>query len=200
MKKFFFGILIVMLCSSYSFARKGGSKGYATTGVVELSGSAGFSGSRIFAGDSNNDDFSRINFYLKPSVDYFIIHGFHIGLAPDFEVLSSIYDDGSINQISIGPVLSPGYCFKLTDMLFLDVSPAFGFHYLTYTDSGDRSASYYDDDKYITFQVDVKLKIAVGHALVNVGLYERFSYHTWDDPDGYDSLSTGLSVGFSVYF
>ncbi|HRZ28173.1 MAG TPA: hypothetical protein P5295_15310 [Spirochaetota bacterium] len=200
MKKIFLGIAIVLAGATYVFAAdENVVKSYATTGILEISGNVGFSGARVSSSNEFIDDYGIINFSIKPQVDYFFFNGFHVGMAPNFGITSNIFDNGSVTGITIGPVVSPGYCFKLTDMFYLDLAPAFGYLYLTYIDSGDRNSGN-EDEMYLTFEMFTTLKIAVGNAIVNVGIFQSFGYNTWYNTDGLDIFYMGLTVGFSVYF
>jgi hypothetical protein len=129
MKKVFIALVAVVAAAQFSFADPGPSdKNYATTGIWEIGGSFHLVGTRIFVNDSWRDDYSVINFSIAPMVNYFIINGFHIGFGPNLTINSYMYDSDDINTyIYIGPTIAPGYCFRLSDSLFLDLSPSYTF-------------------------------------------------------------------------
>ena len=195
MKKVILALLVTVTGATASFAEDVNS--YATTGIWEIGGTVDRYGQRNFYKETENTLSSMIMFSFAPRVDYFIMNGFHVGLAPR---MSSFLQISTILMMPLRMCLlfpwhPPDTVLNWRTDFFLDVAGEYGFG-VTISDN------YYRDteDLLMKFGLALTLKIPVGNALFNIGFKQQYNYASWDNPDRADNYSAGLSLGLSHIF
>lgn len=171
---------------------------YATRGVVDLGGAISFSSSTAVANGESADNSTSL-FQFTPSVNYFIMDGFSLGLTPGITVLKIAGASESIKNYSI--FFTPAYTFTTKSSVFPYVQGMIGYTALQ-TDASPVGGGGKLDLTGLSFGGKGGVKIAVGNSgLVNIGVsYIMYTLNAEgaDKRSGFNSLAVG--VGYSVYF
>jgi hypothetical protein len=132
------------------------SKGFASSGCVELSGSISFSG-QVSAGNGSS------TFLFSPFVGYFPVKGFELGFDPlSFEETSF----GGASATSLLVVLAPAYNFQTGSNMYPFIEGDIGMNRQTYGTSNSISEA---STSGLTIGARAGLKIEiVKHAMLNV--------------------------------
>jgi hypothetical protein len=176
MKKYLFIAIVISFACSFDLSAQEKQDNFATKGVLEYGGGFGFSG-EIY--EKNTPSKSAFHIFIMPELNYYIIDYVHLGIVPVFHYSYYKYsysDYGAtvshtFKTISCGPELSLGYTIKLTGLMFLDLSPVFGYlYYKTYSNNGSSDYKY----EQIFYGLDLSLKYIIGTTIININLDQHY--------------------------
>jgi len=173
-----------------------GKKNFSDAGTLEIQGGISSSVSSL--------KYDRSSFGIHPSFQYYPLDKFHVGLDlliqytryyrtvryvfQNLPVMLVLRESRSGADLGFAPML--GYTFKVSDRLYLDLSPELAILYST---SGGGSRSSFSPD------VATSLKYSLNGALINFTLYHNFL--TLEDGRPADlHYSLYAAVGFSIFF
>jgi hypothetical protein len=167
-----------------------GEKEFATQGVVELGGTAGFSSyTSVSNGQSSSTTYTTVS--LAPSIGYFVADGLEIGLYPvDLEIDSHTGATNAVTQFTIMGALA--YTARTSGTVYPVIEGEAGYSTVS---SGGASASGFSWG----VRGGIKVELAP-HALLGIGVHYL---QITTNPDGatarygYNLLEIG--IGFSVW-
>ncbi|MCU0848790.1 MAG: hypothetical protein MUD12_12975 [Spirochaetes bacterium] len=173
-----------------------GKKNFSDAGTLEIQGGISSSVSTL--------KYDRSSFGIHPAFQYYPLDKFHVGLDllmqytryyrtvryvfQNMPVMLVLRESRSGVDFGFAPML--GYTFKLSEKLYLDISPELAVLYGT---SGSGGHSSFSPD------VSTSLKYALNGALINFTLYHNFL--TLEDNRPADvHYSLYAAAGFSIFF
>jgi hypothetical protein len=191
----YLNVLLFFIFVSNLFAAD--KQNFATKGILEFGG--GISANGTFY-ENNANEKSSFSIGLTPRLNYYFIDCVHLGLVPVFSYSYYNQKDNSSSNITnnkmllIGPQLSAGYTFKLSDSLFFDFSPFFQYNYLKYY---YKNKSFNNSETFLKYGLDISLKYNIGNVLINTTLTQE--YIDFVDTSSSDRYEILLGIGFTAY-
>lgn len=188
-------LLFIAIVSTAVVAQDTGpakSKRYASAGIVEFSGTLGFSSTFARYSSSNSSSSSSTpaisQITISPTVSYFITNGLNLGVTGS---LVSQFGTGAGSTAYIA-YLQPGYAFDVGTIVFPYVNVLFGFGGVS---SGSTASG-------IGYGADAGIKIQLAeHLLLGIGLQyvvQNYSYSGSTYNTAINTFATGIS--FSYWF
>jgi len=188
-------LYIFLLFSVFSSTTLFAYEIFATKGIFEYGGSISSTG--MFYVNSS-DIKSQSSISIAPILNYYIFDNINIGFIPVFSY--SYYDiiDEDTTYIkhafSLGPQLSIGYTYNITDKVFIDFSPLIQYSY---------SKSFWNDDynyslKSMLYGFNLTLKYLIGNTIINIFINQGYrDYSSIDNtyiPANYYFIKFGLGI------
>jgi hypothetical protein len=191
-------ILILNLFGAFLYSQEDATqikREYAKKKTLELTGGIGFS-------VSDSKSRSSFQFFLTPSVNYFIIDHVYIGFSPQFSYSYDKYsnsDNGSSswNSYSFSTSIKSGYVFQITKSIFFDIHPEIGYVYQVVIPS--EMSRYYSHD--MGYGLVFGPIFDSGAGLISTGI--MCIYHqnlAYSDIKVEDNFILILGIGYSIFF
>ncbi|PKM93048.1 MAG: hypothetical protein CVU80_00155 [Elusimicrobia bacterium HGW-Elusimicrobia-4] len=164
-------------------------KKYATQGVVELGGTAGFSSISTKLDVEGAESVTTTTLSLAPEVGYFVADNISLGAVLNIASVNVEYADA---YTTTGILLAPTYVFK--------GESAYPFVGLLLGLSSSKAGDYTENSTIYGLRGGVKVKLG-GNGLLNLGLsYTAGSESDNDEPSNKYNLGIiRLNAGFSLY-